>query len=77
MCRACLGLLYQSTNGVQPHAALKEEGAFSQQNGTLYFHVCTDKDCGTQWERSVFARDGLAAQHVWKVRSDNSHRENG
>jgi len=77
MCRACVCLLDESTKEVQPRAGLKEEGAFSNHQGVLHALVCTDKDCGTPWERSVLVRDGLAARHVCKVRSDNSHRENG
>jgi len=53
MCRACVCLLDESTKEVQPRAGLKEEGAFSNHQGVLHALVCTDKDCGTPWERSV------------------------
>ena len=73
MCKACLGLLYQSAKTVQPHGALRGEGAFSHQQGMLCFHVCTNKDCGTRWERLV-RQDGYGSPklHVWKVRSTSS-----
>jgi len=71
MCRACLGLLYQSTKEVQPHAGLKEEGAFSHQQGVLHVLVCTDKNCGTRWERLV-RQDGFGARNVWKVRGKDN-----
>jgi hypothetical protein len=69
MCKGCLGLVYQSTKEVQPHAGLKEEGAFSHLQGVLHILVCTDKKCGTRWER-LLRSDGFGARHVWKVRSE-------
>jgi len=33
----------------------------------LHVLVCTDKQCGTQWER-LLRSDGFGARHVWKVR---------
>jgi hypothetical protein len=70
MCRACAGLLYQSTKEVQPHAMLKDEGAFSHQQGILHVLVCTDKKCGTRWERLVPHAGGARNLHVWKPRGE-------
>jgi hypothetical protein len=50
---------------------LKEEGAFSHQQGVLHVLVCTDKNCGTRWERLV-RQDGFGARHVWKVRGKDN-----
>jgi len=69
MCRACVRLLYESTKEVQPHAALQDEAKFAHQLGMLHFLVCTDKDCGTRWERLV-RPDAFSARplHTWKLR---------
>ena len=42
------------------------ERRFSDQQGILHFLVCTNKDCGTRWERLV-RQDAFGARHVWKV----------
>ena len=70
MCYACVGLLYESTKEVEPHAALRHEATFPHRLGMLQFLVCTDKNCGMRWERLVRPdRSGARPLHIWKVRS--------
>ena len=66
MCNACIDLVGKPAIE-ESHAALKGDGAFTQQRAMLQFYVCTTKGYHSKFERLV-RRGQFGSRNLWKLR---------